>query len=436
MTILNQKPKAAVWLNTIEPVFFAKQNQLSCSFLILKESKYLVDFARKNFPASNLIFLKSKRKIVYPSFQDVVFQTDLVQQLRRNNIKYLVVAHRSSKEIEKWAKNNQIKLIVTLWPLQKKLEDKIYFDKLLAKYRILSPKTILAKNPEKYLKSNQTYVIQKSDSFGLFGTCFYRPGKNSPKLKINYKKILVREYLPGVPVGVSIFLDQAGNYFFSGLRLQCFIYQNGFPKDFIGIQWLPSNFFPSAVNKKINIELKKLVKLLKDEKFKGVANIDLLIYRHEPYIIECNPRLSTSTPQIFSWPELTKVKNSWQFFLNTFQGQDNIRIKKNKLPAHNFKGSVLDIDLPAKTKIRKILPVGVYKIEKHKIRFISQLVKDFLGNQNSFFLFHELSGQEAINRDFTLATIISNSPIFNLNSGELNQKGIKLFNYIKKEFIG
>ncbi|PIR92885.1 hypothetical protein COT99_03765 [Candidatus Falkowbacteria bacterium CG10_big_fil_rev_8_21_14_0_10_43_10] len=427
---MNKKQKMALWLNMIEPIFLDKQNLAGCYIFVVKKS-VLADFAAKNYPAEKLIFLNGLETAAGPSFHDIVFKTDLVSQLKQEGIKCLVIPHRSSEEIERWAKSNKIRLVVTPWKKQQQLEDKKYFDRLLKKFKIESPRTVSAKDR---LDNCKTYVVQEKNSFGMFGTKFYQPDK-SPKLDIDYKNTLVREFLPGPSAGISIFIDADGNYFLSGLRRQCFTYKNGFPETFLGIQWLPDNFFPESTNKKIGLEIKKLIDSLLYSKFSGVANIDFLIHEGNPYVLECNPRLSSATPQIFSLAELTSGKNAWQFFLNTFQKIPNRGIKDNKLPRHNFSGSLLDIDVPAKTPIRKILPVGVYEAGGRKIKFVSEDMRFFTSGKNRFFLFHELSDTRVIDRDFTLATLISNLPLFNMKSGSLNHLGKKLYDYFKKEFL-
>ena len=148
MNNVNKNQRVAVWLNSIEPIFLNEKNQSRCYFLIFKNS-VLANFAKENYPVRNLIFLSPKKEIAYPSFRDVIFKTDLALQLRRKKIRYVAVPHRSSKEIEQWARHNEVTLVGTPWRLQQELENKKYFDKMLKDHRVSSPKTISMEDPKK-----------------------------------------------------------------------------------------------------------------------------------------------------------------------------------------------------------------------------------------------------------------------------------------------
>lgn len=243
----------------------------------------------------------------------------------------------------------------------------------------------------------------------------------------------MRKYLPGLPVGVSVFLDRDGNYFFSGLRLQCFNFQKKFPAEFLGIQWLPADFFTKIINKKLCLILEKLISAFKKEKFWGIANFDILIDKTKISILECNPRLSSATPQIFADKNLTGYINPWKFYLRTFTESANPKIKAKTLPKHHYQGALLDIDVKDKIQINDILPIGWYKYSHGKIKYSG--LKNKNASLNKFFLFHELSRLQTI-KNCTLCTIISDFPLFTFQTGKINQKGKKLYRFFKESFLG
>lgn len=422
--------RTAIWLNAIEPVFFTKEDRSSCFILVLQGSN-LTEFARKNFPPEKIIILSSIEHIPSPSFHDILFKTDSAERLRNAGVRYVVVPHRSDERMERWAKEHGFHLIVTPWSVQKHWEDKKYFDRLLKRSGIASPRTIKS---EKNIAAGTTYVIQEKGSFGLFGTKFHRGGID-PLPKTDPTQTLIREFAPGISVGISIFIDKDGNHFLSGLRRQCFEFCNGFPQVFLGVQWIPSDGLSEKARKNIEKEVGKIVSLLISRHFIGVANIDLLLDGDTPRIMECNPRLSSSTPQVFGVESLCTNKDAWEFFLNTFRRKKNKRIRNGHLPRHEFGGALLDIDVPAGTKVKNIPPAGVYRFSKTGITFVGLDMKDLSGHSNRFFLFHEFSDRGTIERDLTLATIISNFPLFDEKKGSLNKAGRTLFEHFMNSFL-
>ncbi|HBH46266.1 MAG: hypothetical protein A2445_04490 [Candidatus Jacksonbacteria bacterium RIFOXYC2_FULL_44_29] len=435
---MQTKFKAAIVINAIEPVFFTAKHLFQCSILV-QEQTPLAEFAVANFSCQKLIYFKAQAACEEPlTFAEILAKTNLGEQLVAQQIKYLVVPHRSSIFIEQWAKKRGIELMVTPWSTQKRLEDKIYFDNLLKKYRLASPPTVNLAGRDLEKVNHKSYVVQKSGSYGLFGTKFMSASDLSAFRKKHLRQVssyLVREYLPGVPIGVTIFLDKAGNYFYAGLRRQCFLNKNGFPSIFSGIQWLPANFFGSKTLSSISTQLEHLTKLLQKENFYGVANVDILISQEKALVLECNPRLSSATPHIFAGLSLATNPNPWQFFLDTFWDKQQLTISDRRLPVSDFTGSLLDIDLAATGSLKQILPVGVYSFKNGRVKFVGQRMKIFFNHPDYFLLFHELRQISALKRGATLCTILSNFPVFDLESGELNQAGKEIWSYFREMFL-
>ena len=429
-----KKNRIAIFLNCLEPIFLSPENKRSC-FVIVEKSSFYSSFARSNFSAAKLIFFsKRKRKNGQISFWEMLKEPDLINRLKQKKITHFVVPHRYYAKIGEWAKKNNIKLIGPVQS-QQKYENKLFFDNFLKKNNISSPPMVDKRNLTAK-KSPNTLVVQTEESFGLFGTKFIKGGESLSEIKINNKKLLIRKFLSGPSLGVSIFLNKKGYYFFSSLRRQCFIYNRNIPNKFLGIQWLPINFFSKKIRQKIANILSRLAMELGKSGFYGLANVDLIISKDEPYILECNPRLSSATPQIFSIEKLTNIKNPWNFYLDIFlKPQRTVRVKADKLPNSDYIGSILDIDVYEKAVIKKVLPIGIYLWKNNKTIFISNSTDAYQKNKNALFLFHELSGGETLNKNETLCTIFSHTPLFNLAAGSFNKEGIKIYNYLKKEFL-
>ncbi|MDP2586160.1 MAG: ATP-grasp domain-containing protein [Candidatus Komeilibacteria bacterium] len=430
--------RIAIFLNCLEPVFFSKTNQVSC-FVLVEKNSVLHDFALKNLPASQIIPFdftpKAKKKNL--SYLQTLLEPDLLRQLKFNHITHFVIPHRLSQEMVLWSKKHGFKL-VGMNLKQQRLENKLYFDNLLKKNNLASPKTLTLAGLEGKNRP-KIWVAQAEESFGFFGTQFFKSGQAWQKFLKNKKpalRLLLREYLAGPSLGVSIFLDKRGNYFFSALRRQCFFYQDGLPKRFLGVQWLPKSFFSSKINRKIALILSELKNVLLKERFYGLANFDLLINHGQPLVLECNPRLSSATPQIFSIAQLTNFANPWQFYVSTFLSSSKAKIKANILPPSHFNGAIMDVDVAGLSRVKKVSPLGVYVWQKNKLVFISQQIKDYHNNSKALFLFHELRGRDLLKANQTLCTVFSQQPLFNIGSGTLNDRGLKIYRYLIKQFLG
>lgn len=431
--------KTAILINSPE-IYFLNKADCQDFYIFTEKGTPLEAFAQKNFKKEKIITYSYNRSLKTkepPSLtvDDLLDKTNITKRLLENKIDYFFIPYRSSKKAERWAKKHGLRPIVTPLSLQDKFENKRFFDDFLKANRIISPPSVTLKK----IKNNRSYVIQEAKISDFFRTKFFKKGSELTdychQKKVPIQKFVIREYLPGFSVGVSLFIDRPGNYFFSALRRQCFIYQHGFPKKFIGVQWLPTNFFQPSVIIKINRQLKKLAVALAKSGFFGVANVDLIIYRQRPYILECNPRLSMSMPQAFSVSSLTAFSDSWRFFLNTFYQLKEYQTKQTRLPKSNFQGAVLDIENKTKITIKKILPLGVYKAVGNQIIFVSGKLNDFNQKKDCFFLFHELEKGQVLGRGYSLCTIFSNSPLFDLAGGTLNSYGNQVYNYFSRAFI-
>lgn len=404
----------------------------------------LYKFVLANFPAQQIIPLKyfGKNEELLPWSLDVsklIKKSDLTEQLVKRGVKYFFVPYRSSAFLEGWAKKNNLVLLVTPYSLQNKLEDKSYFDKLLKKQHIASPRTFNALNLSGLPNQTTGYVLQQAKVSDYFKTTFLKNNQEllafavANRAKLN--QLVLREFLPGLPLGVSIFLDRYGNYFYSALRRQCFIFDRSFPKDFIGLQWLASSALAGPVKARLKKELAKLTRALIKEGFTGVANVDFLIYRDKIYVLECNPRLSVAMPQIFLRNDLTRFERPFDFLLNTFvSGREYVKIKQPNLPGSNFSGSVLELAALRRFTVKQPALIGVYAYHQGQIKFLGQHKKLLAGQPNRFFLFHELTSGMVLKRGYALASIFANFALFNSESGELNNTGLILSQHFNRVF--
>ena len=433
-------PKTAILINSPESIFLPQRDRQNLFAVVVKNSG-LADLARQIFPPRRIIFLsyRSSQRSSEPlslDFSELLAKTDLTGQLLGRRIGFFCPPYRSSLKMEDWSRKTGIKLLVTPWAIQQKMENKRYFDDLLKKHKLPSPRTLGQFNLKSLAASAKGYVAQEAKASDYFRTEFYDSGRalagDLKKNKIDLSKTVIREYLPGLPVGVNIFLDKKGNYFFSALRRQCFIYQGRFPKKFIGLQWLPKDFFPPVFYSRLNRQLVNLTGVLRQEGFYGAANVDLVVNRNQPYFLECNPWLSVATPQAFASLGLSGISDPWQFFLRTFS-DSNPSLKKPAIPPASFRGSILDMEAGKSLVVKNCPKPGVYSLEADRVKFISSSPAALKGAAR-FFLFHELTSGQKVKRGYGLGTIFSHWPLFDFQSGKLNRPGEFLNNYFKRLF--
>ena len=421
--------RIAVFLNTIDPIFLPNKYKNNC-FVIVDINSPLFAFAQKNFPRKHILTVSMySAKGIELDEKKILYNKHFLKAIKQNNITHLIIPHQCSETMTQWAKEVHISLIGTNFQKNNNLEDKIYFDKLLKKNKISSPKTL---TNQKLTTASFPVVVQRATSYGLFGTWFCTSLEEVKKhTKTKKTPVLIREYKKGISIGVSIFLDQNHNYFFSAFRRQCFSYKNTFPSIFLGVQWLPSDYFNSKTTEKIYKLLNKLAKVLSKEHFYGLANIDVLISSGNPYILECNPRLSSATTHIFSIPDISGYSDPYGFFLNTFLKEKTRMVPTDSISNSSFDGCLLDIDIQNSVRITTILPVGVYEIKKNNITYIGADIR--LLNKNRIFMSHEIL-KKGVYSDITVCSIIANCPLFDYASGELNEKGKEVFSVFLHAF--
>ena len=428
--------RIAALFNAFEPVFLSATDRREL-FVVVLANTPLMKYVKETYNSARIIVVEWVGRVRPPldgiSFYDAIKNTDLTEKLRAYKITHFVVPHESEAMMDRWSKNTGVKLILVDGKIQRSLENKINFDNLLKKNKIPSPPTFQLADLLKRNFRHIPMVVQEAVSHGMYGTKFYCSGAEAYQA-IRFKKqnkLLIRAYEEGVPVGVSVFLDNDGNMFFSSLRRQCFVYQNGFPAQYLGIQWLPGDFFPSSQMTAVAVALVKLARTLKDLGFVGIANFDLLIKKTCVSIIECNPRLSAATPQVFSVPGLVPIRQSWKFYCRSFTDFPNRSIFSTKFPSGKFFGSELDVDILTRSIFKKDVPkIGQYRLDQDKITYVGKKYR-LRGRGKEFFAMHDLNPQGKIEYPVTIESVFSNFPLFDLDCGSLNQDGERIVAYFR-----
>jgi hypothetical protein len=341
--------------------------------------------------------------------EEILKFSDLEKKLKERKIDAIWIT-RSSKFLENWAKKNKIILISQDYRLREKFENKIYFQKFLERNCLshLESKILNSKNFSLPFKEN---IIQIPNSSGGEGTFLVRKKEEAKEIfKKSKPPFLIREYKKGIPLGVS-FLIEKKEIYFSAIDRQCLLKRDKRFGLFLGIQWVPFNFFKREVFKKIEKELKDLALKLKKENLKGLINVDFILERNQIFFLECNPRPTTATPQIFSNLGLLGKKSF-------------------SLPKNYFSGSCMIISLIKPHKIKNLIPGGFYILEKNKLRKISLKNRfEFLKLKNGLLFYNEADKGEIFKKPADIGTILSNFALFDIKKGTLNKKGKIVFDF-------
>ena len=175
--------------------------------------------------------------------------------------------------------------------------------------------------------------------------------------------------------------------------------------------------------------------------FRAFANIDFIIEdrTEKIHILECNPRLSSSTIHVFAFPELVAGIKIGGLLLDTFTEKEKDPGKKIKfleIPKTKFQGSTLDINGFHLTKkgsviIKKEYSPGVYRLNSKRIVFESPDFRKMRPLGKRFILTSFAGKNEKCAWNTVISSIITNFPIYNLKTGSLNQNGKKILKIIK-----
>jgi hypothetical protein len=431
----NLTPHIAVYLDTVDPLFLPKLHQEN-SYPIVGKDTALYAFAQSIFTPNQLLPVPMySQKGVDLSEKSILYNKTFLDFLKQKNITHLVIPSTCSKSMKEWAKQYNITLIGTVYDIKFNLENKIDFDAFLKEHKLSSPSTIALDTLLNTSTSYAAYVVQKSNSSGLEGTWLCRSKLDvEKKVKDDSDKSLIREYLPGLPIGVSIFIDQHGNYFFSAIRSQCYSYKKSFPATFLGIQWLPTSFFSDKLTRDIYHLLTDLTIQLVKKAYIGIFNIDLVIHNNKPYILECNPRLSAATAQVFSIPNVTNHSDPYGFFLNTFLHDTNQKIH-GSIPTSEYQGALLALTVQKKKEVKYLPEIGVYEFKNNMLCFLPRL-KTIENIDNQLLMLHYLKQPGTYKKHTPVCSIITHTSLFDFASGTVNPKGEIVYRYFHEEFFG
>lgn len=434
----NNSTKIGVFLSEPDMLFLKKHPRTEIVYLVAK-----------NTPEESwaLSFLNPKAYIVYDlkqkglSWEDCTYpyilnHSNLGTLLKLHQIKHLWMTINEDviSALEKWCRANLVHLIGTPGSVQKKYENKIWFDKFLKVNNISKPlgSNYDLKSIPDYLLTNS--VIQEAHTIGGEGTYFIKQHAQITDLIMNNqlklgRKYLVRKWLSGETYGITIFVT-SGIVALSGLRLQCFGKKdNNSKRPFLGIQWVPASQLSRPIKEEVNKAMKQLGKALYKDNFFGFANVDFLITDAGQVVpIECNPRISAATSQLIKNPELISgIDCGNLIILNSLTSKSFA--KKwifYPLPKGNYAGAVMDIDSPAnqpKIITRRIQLNGVYKIKSNDhLSYFGPDIRSIRNTAKQLAFISQAQTGERVKPGTTVGCVISDLPLFD-HDGHMNKIG-------------
>ncbi|MCF7836924.1 ATP-grasp domain-containing protein [Candidatus Gracilibacteria bacterium] len=402
------------------------------------EAKWIAEFLPR---AQILHYRFSTKRINFDkhSLENILRYSDLSQLLTKRKIKYLIFSNALNGFLEKWSEQHKIQIIAVSYRLQKRFENKLWFDKFLARHKIQKPESLIFNTAKTSKIFPGKAVLQKANSWGAEGTFFIENREDLERL-IVAKKIcknenyLMRKYVSGKSYGITVFISSKV-IAVSAIREQCF-YTSGkvYVPNFAGIQWVADKNIASQLKKNINGVFTRLGELLHREKFLGYANFDFIAdLKNEIYLIECNPRFAASSLQLLRFSELISNIQTEQIFIKEFM-QKSVFTEPEIYAlrdVNNFAGTNLQIKVAAQTKITKDYRNGLYAYQNGEIIYQTPDIRK-LPSKGKTFIFHSNTSLGMFYpHSLDVANVISNFPLFG-RSGKLNligRKILKTFTY-------
>lgn len=234
----------------------------------------------------------------------VLVASDVAAVLRASGVDRLLLSCSPATAIEHWSRQEKIGLISPPGALARRLEDKLFFHRLLQALGVPQPPggPVAAHAPPP--AEGFPWVVQVPDSLGGEGTFFLRTPQDWRAWQANRpvvegELLLGRKMLSGRTYGVGLLVSDA-SVKASALRVQAYLLSPAAAESqwFAGIQWVSTSDLSAKSLAGLNGSLEKLGLWLHSQGWRGAANFDFLADDSgDPYFLECNPRMSAATPQ-------------------------------------------------------------------------------------------------------------------------------------------
>lgn len=377
----------------------------------------------------------------FPTTEEILSSSTIVSALRKRGVKKVFLTSSFTPRMFRWARAHRMAFFAPSFRLQLKLENKLWFDRFLEKHHLPKPKTLCTSL--NHLHLSPPFVVQIPDSMGGEGTFIIRDcdelqSVNTDRRLRREKKLLVREFIEGTPFGITIMVTHE-RIALSALRRQCY-FESGASlgqRTFAGIQWVPTAHFEASQKRRLEDIFFRLGALLHRQKFRGFANVDFILSDSgDAYLLECNPRMSSSSPQLLSVPSLIGIKDPGRHYLDLFLRRRRKRSEPVTVPIPRtvYAGATLDISFVPSSdnrslRIKHQFPCGVYRFTGKRIDYKGPDPK-IMEQPREFFVYTPVRRGQVIRSETTLATVISHQALYK-DDGTLNEYGRRIFDFFR-----
>jgi len=293
--------------------------------------------------------------------------SDIGAVLRHHHVDALLLSVGCTPRTRQWAARWRVRLWMTSWADQQRYGDKRRFDAFLRRHGLPCPPRAGLDWRTQQVRALPA-VVQLADSLGGEGTFFVRAQSDVARLVRSgaisrTDRLLVRGMLGGIPCGITVFIAP-GIVALSAVRRQCYHASDAAHLVFAGIQWLSDASWSPSLRSHLSDVFTRLGELLHARGYFGFANVDFLLDGEDHvHILECNPRLSAATPQLFRHPELGGGLPLAAHFLRPMTGARPAHPSLHGLPHTNFAGATFDLAWPVDARpaiLRRVPRNGRY----------------------------------------------------------------------------
>ena len=399
-------------------------------------------WAKKFLPRDSMVVFEADgrgKPLALLSLDELVSQSNLGKVLSEQGIQSVIASCVRSPKTEAWARSHGVRMLGPGYRVQRQFSNKLWFDNFLAEHRLPRPPSReFNYRRDGSLPFPGRNVLQVAHSTGGLGTFFVDSDAELQdlvrrKVVRRDRTYLARRFIEGTTYGIALFVSQ-DIVSLSALRRQCFFESDeSGQKIFAGIQWVPTRDLPLPVQRRIDEVFLRFGRILHAQHYFGFANIDFLVDPHgEPLIIECNPRLSSASTQLFRFPELTGGVPVGRLFVENFfkARRYAARPRLVGLPESTYRGSVLQIMPklePSATHLRveRQLRDGLYVAGERALRFKGPDILDLGRDPAELLVLAYAKRGERYETKSSLGQILANSPLFTA-TGRVTRSGERL----------
>ncbi|MDD3896482.1 MAG: ATP-grasp domain-containing protein [Candidatus Peribacteraceae bacterium] len=421
---------------------FSKEAAEHVLFLTTEKSVSAM-FVREHFPQVQVCFLDADKPLdLFSNDEEVIRHTNILDAMRANGSDELFLSHRSSPFIESWARQNGIRLLQTAWSYQETFEEKLFFQKFLERNGLPTPMTRILRKPEDASGVSVFPVVLQHPA--LLPPIEHTVVSNAQELEAYlakfqaYLPLLCRAFTEGMPLGVTLLIGRADTIV-SALRLQCFAPEPPL-QEFLGVHWIPRCDVPAAMIRTIEDVLLRLANAMRTAGFRGVANVDLIASDRSVVVLECNPRMSSSTPELAVQPELLHGLDFFAEFRRALAGK-RLGANLTTVPDTVFRGSYIEFDyliqrMPKGYKNVTIPPVGFYHWGNGTWKPTG---RGAFSGKNEGLFYAALPATSPVSCLYNLAALFTNFPLFDIDGKgvpTMNSNGAELLQTIECSILG